>query len=73
MSAACAVFGRMIVVSGGHDSRVSKTVEIYDHKKNKWSYMPDMNKRRYDHASISVQNKLCMVGGSSNIVKCLTA
>ena len=66
--AASAVFGGRIVVSGGcklfHREKF-KTVLVYDHCSDEWSQMPDMLERRNDHASISIRNKLYMMGGSS--------
>ena len=64
--AACAVYRGRIVVSGGSDeSKTLKTVEKFDHGKNKWSKMPSMVKGRRHHASIAIRNKLYMIGGSS--------
>ena len=63
---ACAVFGGRIILSGGSDYRGSSTsVEVYDHCAKKWSHMPDMLEGRSHHASISIKNKLFMVGGTS--------
>ena len=66
-NAACAVFGGKIIVSGGMDLEIQelKRVEAFDHCANEWSQMPDVLGVRYNHASISIRNKLYMVGGSS--------
>ena len=67
--AGCAVFGGRIVVSGGIDEirqdglHFLKTVEVYDRCANEWSNMPDMLHRRYGHASVSIRNKLYIIGG----------
>ena len=74
--AACSVFAGKIVVAGGedwffdfmHNKRLrngTRTVQVYDHFSNKWSRMPDMLSARAHHASVSVANKLYMVGGNT--------
>ena len=64
---ACAVFEGRIVVSGGQDStKYSKnTVEVYDHINNRWCKMPEMLYWRHSHTSLTVGNKLFMLGGGS--------
>ena len=59
---ACAVFEGKIVVSGGY----SKSVEAYDYYENKWNYLPNMNEERESHASVSMGNKLFVIGGHLN-------
>ena len=70
----CSVFAGRIVLSGGLDRSLkvmgpnmfpSKTVEVYDPYVNQWSQMPDMLETRYYHASVSIKNKLFMIGGST--------
>ena len=68
---ACSVFGGRIVVSGGEIDdgwfyQGSTTVEVYDHCANEWSRMPDMLQGRFNHASVSIRNKLYMIGGTLN-------
>ena len=65
---ACAVLEGRLVLSGGYDntSRIIKTVEVYDHCANEWSRMPDMLEARRNHASVSIKNKLYMIGGDSS-------
>ena len=64
--AACTIFTGEVVVSGGEGRRrTSKTVEAYDHVADKWSYMPNMIKRRIRHKLVAVNNKLFVVGGLS--------
>ena len=60
--AACTVFEGKIVVTGNY----LKSVEAYDYYENKWTYLPDMNKERSCHASVSMGNKLFVIGGYSN-------
>ena len=73
--AACAVFGGRIFISGGvkynkqrvlYNPQSLKTVEAYDHCLNKWSQIPDMIQGRHNHSLISIENRLYVVGGSSN-------
>ena len=71
----CAVYCGRIVVSGGihksghrhffEDGTTERSVEAYDHCRDRWVEMPDMIERRYDHASVSIKNKLYMIGGSA--------
>ena len=63
--ATCSVFGGGIVVSGGLNNNGPdlNTVEIYDHCSNEWSRLPDMIEKRRNHASVSIKNKLYMIGG----------
>ena len=63
--AACAVFEGRIVVSGGKNNNNLNgvnTVEMYDHITNTWSFMPNMIKRRVDHSSAAINNKLFVFG-----------
>ena len=60
---ACAVFEERIVVCGGfRGPDYSNTVEAFDHVANKWTYMPNMNERRFNHSSVAVKNKLFVIG-----------
>ena len=70
---ACApwtVFEGKIVVSGGLDVFLSgvrwKSVSVYDHCGNKSKQMPDMVWIRCYYLSVSIINKLWIVGGSSD-------
>ena len=63
--AACAVFEGKIIVSGGKNNinlNGVNTVEMYDHITNTWSFMPNMIKRRVDHSSAAINNKLFVFG-----------
>ena len=67
MSAACAVYDRKIVVSGGkyrrmYDVRTSNTVEAYDVAADEWKRMPSMIEKRYDHKLVVVRDKLFVIG-----------
>ena len=62
--AACTVFEGNIVVTGGdNDMSDLKSVEAYDYHENKWTYLPDMNEKRINHAAVSMGNKLFVIGG----------
>ena len=64
--AACAVFEGKVVVSGGYNNDGSlNTVEAYDHVGDAWSYLPNMINARFRHKSVSIKNKLFIIGGSS--------
>ena len=66
IKAASAVFQGKIVVTGGIDgynAEDKKSVEEYDHHRNKWTYLPDMIKRRSSHSACSMGNKLYIIGG----------
>ena len=40
-----------------------KSVEKYDYYENKWTFLPDMNKERSQHAAVSMGNKIFVIGG----------
>ena len=61
--AACTVFEGKIVVSGGLGYSKLKSVEVYDHYENKWSYYPDMLEARHGHSAVSMNNKMFIIGG----------
>ena len=66
VSAAVAVFGGRIICSGGFGGFPDvRTVEVYDPCANQWLEMPDMLEGRSDHASVSIGNKLYVVGGTT--------
>ena len=58
-------FGDKIYVAGGRNNQhiPLSSVEVYDSKLNKWSPLPDMEKKRYDCAIASVNGKVYAVGG----------
>ena len=56
--AACTVYEGKIVVIGG---KYLKSVEAYDCYENKWTYLPDINEERCQHASVSMSNKLFLI------------
>ena len=58
----CTVYEGRIVVSGGNNFIGLKSVEAYDHYENKWTFLPDMNEVRYDHALVSMGNKMFVIG-----------
>ena len=59
--AACTVFEGKIVVTGGF----SKSVEAYDHYEYEWAYLPDMIEEIEFNASVSMGNKMYVIGGMS--------
>ena len=64
---ACAVFNGRVVVSGGYTNNGTlTTVETYDHVADSWSYMSNMIHARFLHKSVTVKNKLFVVGGWLN-------
>ena len=69
--AACTVFEGKIVVTGGKKylplNHAYISVEAYDDYENKWTYLPNMIRKRRLHASVSMGNKLFVIGG--NITK----
>ena len=64
--AACSVFQGNIVATGGKNISWGslRSVEVYDHFADKWTYMADMCNFRSEHSSVAVRNKLFAVGGS---------
>ena len=68
-NASCAIFEGKIVVSGGRSfelfgrSSFLRSVEMYCSFGNKWTKFPDMLGGRVDHGSVSMGNKLFVVGG----------
>ena len=61
---ACSVFEGKIVVSGGNFYGRINTVEAYDHVADMWTKMPNLKKRRCNHKSVAVKNKLFVIGGT---------
>ena len=62
--AACTIFEGKIVVTGGDiDNEALKSVEAYDYYENKWTYLPDMIEERRLHATVSMGNKMFVIGG----------
>ena len=66
---ACTVFESKVVVSGGISSwkGVLKSVEAYNHHENKWTHLPDMINERKGHGSVSMGNKMFVIGGNWNM------
>ena len=66
----CAVFEGRIVVTGGliieNSNSVgfyTKTVESYCFHENKWTYFPNLLVKRSQHTTLSINNKLFVIGG----------
>ena len=68
VKAACGIFEGKIVVTGGEirGGLSRKSVEVYDPSSNKWSNMPDMLEGRQWHASVSIRNKIYIIGGQQS-------
>ena len=49
-----------------HQQTKLKSIEAYDFHENKWSYLPSMLSTRVNHSSVSISNKMFMIGGSSD-------
>ena len=62
------MFRGKIVISGSNTYYDSlKSVEAYDHHENKWTYLSDMIKKRYDHSSVTIGKKLFVIGGYDKV------
>ena len=57
------VFEGKVVDNGGY----SNSVEAYDYHENKWNYLPNMIEERNSHATVSMGNKMFVIGGWNNI------
>ena len=44
----------------------TSSVEAYDHHENKWYYFPEMLSPKNNHSSVSINNKMFMIGSSSD-------
>ena len=69
-NASCAVFEGKIVVTGGYlisndyNSLCKlKSSESYCFHENKWTQFSDMLQGRHDHSSVTIENKLFVIGG----------
>ena len=58
-NASCAVFKGEIVVTGGY----KRSSELYCFHENKWTQFADMSQGRIDHGTVSIGNKLFVIGG----------
>ena len=57
---ACSVLEGRVVVSGGWEE--DKSAEAYDHVEDAWHRLPDMCEPRYFHSSVTVRNRMFVVG-----------
>ena len=71
-SAACAVFGERIVVSGGMDNNLDtlNSVESFDVAADTWSSMPRMIQARISHSLVVIKEKLFVIGGHLSYGSC---
>ena len=44
-----------------------KSVEAYDHHKNRWEILPNMIERRKNYSSVGIGNKLFVIGGNNRM------
>ena len=66
-NASCAVFKGKIVVTGGLCLEIMHKLncaESYCFYENKWTNFPDMLVKRCGHATVSMVNKLFVIGGN---------
>ena len=63
----CSIFKGEIVVTGRYYSNCSKSVEAFDHYKNKRNILLDMVLSRFDHSSVAVGNKLFVICGNDKM------
>ena len=66
-NAACVVHKDRIFLSGGHPFKHARSVKYYDPCCNDWTDAPNMVEERHQHASVSIKNKIFMIGGSGSI------
>ena len=68
-NASCAVFEGKVVVSGGRTKKYNDSViklksdEAFCFHENKWTQLPDMLEERSGHGTVSMGNKLFIIGG----------
>ena len=61
--AACTVFEGKIVITGGENNWPQlKSVEAHEYYENKCTYLPDMIEKRFNHAAVSIGNKMFVIG-----------
>ena len=62
--AACTVFeGKIVVTVGDNDWDELQSVEAYDYYENEWTYLRDMIEERSFHSTVSMGNKIFVIGG----------
>ena len=73
LNGSCAVFEGKLVVTGGRIKKLnntllssSKSVEAYCFHENKWTRLPDMLNERSFHGTVSIVNKLFVIGGDNS-------
>ena len=67
-SASCTVFQGQCAVIGGtsNDNLIMKSVETYDHYLDKWSFLANMQQKRYDAGVVTKGNRFYVIGGFRN-------
>jgi hypothetical protein len=62
------VIGKYIYAIGGRNgSEPLCTVERYDLEKERWEMVQSLPSPRYGHSAFTINNKICVVGGSNTI------
>ena len=71
-NAACAVYKEKVVVTGGEnvDGYLITTVKAYNHLSDTWTSMPNMLEGKTRHKSVSVKNKLYVIGNFEGRPSC---
>ena len=59
----CSVFEGKIFATGGMKGGSLKSVESFDYHENKWNIISDMIKTRCSHSSVTIGDKLFVIGG----------
>ena len=64
LHASCTVIEERVVVTGGYtfEAFLTTTVEAYEHLSDTWIPMPNMLEPKNPHSSVSVKNKLFVIG-----------
>ena len=68
LNASCTVFQGQCAVIGGtsNDNLIMKSVETYDHYLDKWSFLANMQQKRYDAGVVTKGNRFYVIGGFRN-------
>ena len=54
--------GKIVVTGGDNNWDGIKSAEAYDYYENKWTYLPNMIEARCQHAAVSMENKMFVIG-----------
>ena len=59
---------RYLYLTGGKDSQKA---DMYDTWTNQWSTLPDLIRKRTDHASLVLTGTLYVIGGIESSIECI--